>query len=32
MPDWAYTMMACCLAALIIGYIAGWAWDEWKNR
>jgi len=32
LPDWGYTMMGVCLAALVIGYIAAWAWDEWKNK
>ena len=31
MPSWVYTMVACCLAAFIIGWVIGWIVDEWKN-
>jgi hypothetical protein len=27
MPSWVYTMVACCLAGFIIGYIAAWLVD-----
>jgi hypothetical protein len=29
-PHW--TVIASCLAALILGYIVGWAIDEWQNH
>jgi hypothetical protein len=32
MPSWVPYMIASCLAATIIGYILGWAVDEWKNK
>jgi hypothetical protein len=32
MPHWVPYMVAACLAAFIIGWIAAWALDEWKNR
>ena len=32
MPDWGYTMIGACLAAALLGYFAGFVWDEWKNR
>jgi len=30
-PAWGYSMIAMCIAAAIIGYIAAWAMDEWRN-
>jgi hypothetical protein len=32
MPDWVPYMVLACVAALILGWILGWAWDEWNNR
>ena len=32
MPSWIPTMVACCLAAFIIGWTLGWIFDEWKNK
>jgi hypothetical protein len=32
MPDWFPYMLAACAAATLIGYIAAWLLDEWRNR
>lgn len=32
MPSWVPTMVMCCLAAAMLGWVLGWAWDEWNNR
>jgi hypothetical protein len=32
MPSWLPYMVACCLAAGLLGWIVAWMLDEWKNR
>ena len=31
MPSWMFTMAACCLAAMIVGWIIAWVVDEWGD-
>ena len=32
MPSWLPTMVLCCLAAAMLGWVVAWMLDEWKNR
>ena len=32
MPSWLPTMMLCCLAAAMLGWILAAILDQWKNR
>jgi hypothetical protein len=32
MATWQYYMIAMCLAGFLLGWIAGWIWDEWKDK
>ena len=32
MPTWIYYMAASCFTAFMVGYIAAYVIDEWKNR
>ena len=32
MQSWMATMVACCLAAFILGYVVAWTLDQWKDR